>query len=111
MALYRTRHNLVISDINTPGTRVGPSGRKSASVKKKKFILIIVKKYECPSWVFSKWVKSNARRRRKKSVKTMASYASVRHHRWNTQAAWTNDRNSYFFHSCTLPSLEKDTIS
>ena len=32
------------------------------------------------------------RKKKKKSVKTMTSYASNRHHRWSTQAAWTNKK-------------------
>ena len=33
--------------------------------------------------------KKKKKKERKKSVKTMASYVSVRHHGWSTQAAWT----------------------
>ena len=37
-----------------------------------------------------KWVKSNEQKReRKKSVKTMASFACNRHHGWRMQTTWT----------------------
>ena len=45
-------------------------------------------------------VKSRRRRKKekeKKSVKTTASYASVCHHRWSTQAAWTKTMASFAF--------------
>ena len=44
------------------------------------------------SWISLKWMKSNARRRRKwkKLMKKLSSYASVHHHGWSTQADWTN---------------------
>ena len=45
-------------------------------------------------WVPSKWVKSNRWRRKKEKryVLTMASYAHEHHHHhvWRTQAAWIN---------------------
>ena len=40
-----------------------------------------------------KWMKSRMLRKKKttkKKVKTIASFASVRHHGWRMQAAWTN---------------------
>ena len=44
--------------------------------------------------VSSKWVESNERKKEREkeklSVLTMASYASIRYHRWNMQAARTN---------------------
>ena len=68
-------------------------------------------KFISATGVSPKWVKCRRHRKRKEkmSVKTMASFASIRHHKWRTQAAWTKRLTfKFFFNSSGFGHVDLD---
>ena len=77
---------------NTLVTRVGPGDRDQTLA-----IIFFIIQYSFKlgqnmrALGILKWLKSNGwKKKEKKTVKTLGNYACNRHHRWRTQAAWTN---------------------